>query len=339
MRFAAHCWGLTTILLAGCGGGASNTTTGSDPALTTSTPPPVVTAAAPTLQEQQCQALGWQREVVQSGGLARLVLWKAPAGTSWTRGAMLVLHGGGGTHTNFCVANVALTEPQVRFTTQALAAGYAVFLLDSSDRVNDPQGRLCGKVWDDSVNPRANLDLPFLEIVLQDLIPSKRPAASRNTVVMTGLSSGGFMSLRAATRLGHLLSAVAPVSSGDPYGWARDCTPLAGDRSNVFGYAFDLETRLPISQPAACQSSTYPNEKPWDSSPGNSRPPIRQFHHVGDAIHDVSCVEKATIQLTARGYSPAPPFRLSGPARDVAWHSWLDDYNTPILDYFAGFTR
>lgn len=339
MRRWALGWGLTTTLLAACGGSSSAGSSGSDPAPTASPQASVVTAAVPTVQEQQCQALGWQREVVQSVGLARLVLWKAPAGNTWTRGAMLVLHGGGGTHTNFCVANVALTEPQVRFTAQALAAGYAVFLLDSSDRVTDPQGRLCGKVWDDSVNTRDNLDLPFLESVMQDLIPAKRPVGSRGTIVMTGLSSGGFMSLRAATRLGHLLSAVAPVSSGDPYGWARDCTPLPADRSNVFGYAFDLETRQPISQPAACQANAYPNEKPWDASPGNVRPPIRQFHHVSDAIHDVSCVEKASIQLTARGFSPAPPFRLSGPPREAAWHYWLDDYNPALLDYFAGFTR
>ena len=45
------------------------------------------------------------------------------------------MQGGGGQHAIFCVANVALIEPQVRFTAMALERGFAVFLPDSSERV------------------------------------------------------------------------------------------------------------------------------------------------------------------------------------------------------------
>lgn len=299
----------------------------------------VVTAAAPTVQEQQCHSGGWQRAVSEVQGLARLVLWKAPPDGTWQRGALLILHGGGGTHTNFCVANVTLIEPQVRFANQALAAGFAVFLLDSSDQVHDANGRLCGKVWDDAVNARSNLDLPFLEDVLTRLIPSKRPSTASQSMFMTGLSSGGYMSLRAATRLGHLITASALVSSGDPYGWARDCTPRGGDRSNVFGIAYDVESGRPISEESACGSPSRVHERSWDTSPGNQRPAIRQFYHRADGIHDVSCAQKAGLQLIANGYSPLAPFVLDADSRNATWHYWLDDYNVPILDYFANYSR
>ena len=327
---------VVTLAHGACGGGSGDTARPLDSASVLETAS-VVTAAAPTTQEQQCQALGWQREIVVAAGASRLVLWKPPSGGEWLRGALVVMHGGGGTHTNFCVANVALTEPQVRFTTMAIAAGFAVFLLDSSDRVTDSAGRLCGKVWDDQVNTRANLDLPYLEQVFASLIPSKRPASARTEIFVTGLSSGGYMSVRAASRFGGQITAIAPVSSGDPYGWARDCTPRAGDRSNVFGIAVDLETGRPISEIGACQSTSFPNERTWDGATSTNRPPYKLFHHDGDGIHDLSCVLKVAAQLNLRGYPQAPSFRIAATTRDPAKHYWLDEYNTPMLDYFASF--
>jgi poly(3-hydroxybutyrate) depolymerase len=295
-------------------------------------------AAPPTTQELQCQAQGWQRRVVPAGGLSRLVLWKTPP-AGWTGGAIVVLHGGGGQHTNFCVANVALIAPQVRFTDAALAQGYAVFLLDSSDRITDEAGRLCGKVWDDEVRTRANLDLPFVEEVLRTLIPSLRPAGSRGDVYLTGLSSGGYMATRAATRFGEWITAFAPVSSGDPYGWFRDCSPRATDRPNVFGAAFDSETRRQIVEPGACDAPAYPNEKPWDGAPGARRAPFRVFHHAQDGIHDRSCVEKLRRQLLAHGHAETAPLTLDGGARRAEVHYWLDAYNAELLAFFAAQRR
>ena len=158
-------WVPLAIMLSSCGGsgGAASPDQG--------------TTSPPTAQELQCQTAGWLREVVSSAGLQRLVLWKSPA--VWTRGAIVIMHGGGGSHTNFCVANLPLIAPQVRFTEMALAHGFAVFLVDSSDQVRDNQDRICGKVWDDEVRRRPNLDLPFFEEVARRLIPIKRPAGSR----------------------------------------------------------------------------------------------------------------------------------------------------------------
>lgn len=138
-----------------------------------------------------------------------------------------MLHGGGGQHTHFCVANHPIIAPQVRFTELALAQGFAVFVLNSSDRVTDTEGRVCGKVWDDEVRDRPNLDLPFIGEVIQSVMRQVRPAGSRTEVFLTGLSSGGYMTVRAATHFEALVTALAPVSSGDPYGWHRICAPGA----------------------------------------------------------------------------------------------------------------
>lgn len=323
------CWLMPwcVLLLAACGGGGDGAAAATDSG-----------AAPPTVQEQQCHAAGWQRAVVPAAGLQRLVLWKAPAG-AWTGGAIVVMHGGGGTHTNFCVANVELIAPQVRFTIAALDAGYAVFLLDSSDRVTDRAARLCGKVWDDEVRARANLDLPFIGQVLRALIPSLRPPASRTELYLTGLSSGGYMAVRAATHFGDLVSGFVPVSAGDPYGWQRDCTPRAGDRSNVFGIAVDSETLRPISEPGACSAATEAGEQPWDGATLQPKPPFRLFHHAQDGIHDLSCVDKLRQRLRARGYPENAPFRLDDGPRRAEAHYWLDAYNAPLLATLAAMRR
>lgn len=283
-------------------------------------------------------AVGWQRLVVEVAGVQRVLLWKAPIGP-WSRGAVLVLHGGGGQHANFCVANVALTAPQVRFTELALAQGFAVFLPDSSDRVTDNQGRLCGKVWDDEVRDRDNLDLPFIERLLATTVPGLRPSASRSDLFLTGLSSGGYMTVRAATRMADRVTAFAPVSSGDPYGWYRDCTPRVRDRSNVFGVAFDSESRRQISAIGACSASAYPNEKPWDGVQLAARPAWRAFHDARDGIVDESCVNKLRAQLAGHGYPEVAPLRFEGGARSADRHYWQDAYNQPLLDFFVSRLR
>jgi pimeloyl-ACP methyl ester carboxylesterase len=276
--------------------------------------------------------------VVVALGRQRLVLWKAPAG-AWTRGALIVLHGGGGSHTNYCVANVASIAAQVRFTDLALARGFAVFLLDSSDQVTDTEGRLCGKVWDDEVRARENLDLPFVDEVLARVIPARRPGASRNDIYLTGHSSGAYMAVRAASRFADRISAFAPVAGGDPYGWFRDCTPRATDRPNVFGAGFDAETRRQIIEPGACSANAYPNEKPWDGASIAAKPVFRVFHHAQDGINDRSCVDKVRAQLAARGFAQEAPFTLDGGARSADAHAWLDAYGEPMLAFFESRTR
>lgn len=316
---------LALALLAGCGSGTAGDAPPGDAPLTP--------------QESQCQAAGWSIQRLSLPGQTRSLLWKAPAPTAWPRGALLVMHGGGGSYTHFCAANAAIIEPQVRFASQAVAAGFAVFLLDSTDRVTDLEGRLCGKAWDDEVRSRPNLDLPYLAEVVSRTVPGLRPAGSPSHIALVGHSSGGFMAVRAATHLGGAIAAFASVAGGDPYGWYRDCTRRPGDRPNVSGAGFDRETRRQIIEPGACQAAAYPNEAPWDEGGPGPRPVFRAFHHAQDGINDRFCVEKLRLQLRAHGYPEDPPFTLEGGGRSADVHYWLDDYNAPLLGFLAPRTR
>ncbi len=285
-------------------------------------------------QEKQCLARGWQRVEMQVAGLARELLWKAPAGP-WSRGAIIVLHGGGGQHIQWCVANALVVAPQVRFSELALAEGFAVFLLNSSDRVTDNDGRVCGKVWDDEVRKRPNLDLPFIGETIRELVPRLRPAGSRKEIFVTGLSSGGYMTVRAATHFDDLVTAFAPVSSGDPYGWQRVCEAGLTSRTTVHGVGFDSETGKRIIERDACRAQAYPHEKPWDSARPAVKPAFRIFHHEQDGINDRSCSEKAGTLLRQHGYPGPPDFVLRGGRRSLANHLWQDAYNRPLLDFFS----
>lgn len=285
-------------------------------------------------QERQCMVRGWKRVAMTVDGLPRELLWNAPDG-SWSKGAMIVLHGGGGEHFQWCVANALVVAPQVRFSELAVAEGFAVFLLNSTDRITDNAGRLCGKVWDDEIRNRPNLDLPFIESVIRELVPQVRPAGSRSEVFITGLSSGGYMTTRAATHFDNLVTAFAPVSSGDPYGWHRLCEAGSTARKTVHGAGFDNETGLQITERDACRAGAYPNEKPWDSSRPPIKPAFRVFRHEEDGINDQSCSQKVSKLLREQGYRGAPDFVLQGGRRGVKNHLWLDAYNRPILEYFA----
>jgi poly(3-hydroxybutyrate) depolymerase len=294
--------------------------------------------AETAFQERQCIARGWNDVRLNVGGLDRRILWKASQ-SQWTKGALLVLHGGGGRHFNYCVANVGFIEPQVRFTERALEAGFAVFLLDSTDRVADNEGRPCGKAWDDEVRSRPNLDLPFIREVIGTLIPGLRPSGSRREIFMTGLSSGGYMTARAATHFDDRISAFALVSSGDPYGWFRFCEKGLTQRINVHGVGYDSETRKTISERDACVASTYPNEKSWETASPARKPTFRLLHHENDGIHDISCGMKVRGQLLAHGYPESVPLILRGGSRNFANHLWQDAYNEPLLEFLISQLR
>jgi pimeloyl-ACP methyl ester carboxylesterase len=247
----------------------------------------------------------------------------------------VVLHGGGGQHFQWCVANAPVVAPQVRFSELAVADGFAVWLLNSSDRATDNDGRRCGKVWDDEVRHRPNLDLPFLGETIGGLIPKMRPDGSRKEIFLTGLSSGGYMTVRAATHFDNRVTAFAPVSSGDPYGWHRVCEPGLTPRKTVHGAGFDNETGKQIPERDACRAQAYPNEKPWDGTNPARKPTYRVFHHRNDGIHDRSCGEKVDRLLRAHGYLGLPAFWLDGGRRSLANHLWQDGYNRPILEFFS----
>lgn len=276
---------------------------------------------------------GWKRVELQVSGIEREFLWKAPEGRR-PKGAILVLHGGGGHHYQWCNANGPIVGPQVRFSEMAVAEGFAVLLLDSSDRITDREGRLCGKVWDDEVRNRPNLDLPFIGTVIRDYVPRLFPPGGKGAIFITGHSSGGYMTARASTHFDDLVTAFAPVSSGDPYGWHRVCEAGTTLRSAVHGRGFDNETGKHIPEPGACTSETLAHELPWDSTRPDVKPAFRVFRHHEDGINDRSCNEKISRLLRRNGYHGQPDFVLYGGRRNLAHHLWLDDYNRPILDFF-----
>ncbi|BCJ91325.1 hypothetical protein IZ6_20600 [Terrihabitans soli] len=284
-------------------------------------------------QERQCMRKGWEPARLEAAGLTREILWKAPRG-AWTKGAILILHGGGGAHFQWCVANSQLVASQVRFAEMAVDAGFAVYLLNSSDQVTDNEGRICGKLWDDEVRSRPNLDLPFIEKIIREIIPQQRPPRSRPDIFLTGLSSGGFMTTRAATHFDTLITAFAPVSSGDPYGWHRICEKGTTERSTVHGKGFDNETGKQIVEPFACRAASYPNEKPWDGTNTKQKPVFRVFGHLEDGIADHSCREKLVRLLREHGYR-GDQFVLRGGQRSLENHLWQDEYNRPVLDFFT----
>lgn len=287
-----------------------------------------------TSQERQCIEQGWRRVTMDIAGQQRELLWKGPDG-AWSKGAIIAMHGGGGQHFQWCTPKARLVAPQVRFSNQAIAEGFAVFLLNSSDQVTDTNGRPCGKIWDDEVRQRANLDLPFIGRVIRSTMPDVRPRGSRTEVFLTGLSSGGYMTVRAATHFNDLITAFAPVSSGDPYGWHRICEPGLTGRRSVHGAGFDNETGKQIIEYDSCLSPYYPNEKPWDGQKRSLRPAFRVFRHEMDGINDKSCSEKISRQLRVNGYPGEADFVLRGGRRSLLNHLWQDAYNRPILDFFS----
>lgn len=283
----------------------------------------------------KCKAKGWNEIKFNIEKLERRLLYKQPSG-NWINGAIIVMHGGGGQAEHFCDDSVKLTRPQVRFTEMALQQNFAVFVLDSSSIVTDNDGFVCGKIWDDEPRNRVNLDLPYLKHILTSTIPGFRKNSDNKSIFVTGLSSGGYMSVRAATNLGALITAFAPISNGDPYGWHRKCDPKYGDRrENVKGAGFDNETKKEIIKENSCLSSVYPNEKIWDTFVG-TKPKFRLFHSDKDGVNDYSCSLKVEKQLRAHGFSGDPTYLLKsdGGRRRLLNHFWHDEYNPVLLDFF-----
>lgn len=292
----------------------------------------------PTAAEATCLADGWTLVARVIAGQTRKVLWKGPAGP-WTRGAILVLHGGGGQADHFCTGG-ALVQPQIAFAREAVVRGFAVFVLDATTNVvTDSVGRPCGKRFDFSVLQRTNVDLPYVEWIAKELIPSRRPTGSRVERFITGLSTGGYMTTRAATHFDDTFTAFAPLSAGDPYGTDTLCDPALSPRDSAVGILVDRETRKQIIEDEACAAMTFPNESPWSTTRPPVKPTVKQFHDEKDGIVDVSCMRKLQTQLQLNGYPSAPAFLLqpAGP-KNALLHLWRTSYNAPLLDFFASFT-
>lgn len=286
--------------------------------------------------EKECIKKGWKKCTFDMGKVRRSVLWKAPRG-AWKHGAVITLHGGGGSCTNFGV-NIPVGSAMEEFGEMAVSSGFAVFSPDSTDGlVTDSKGRPCGKRWDCIEQAgRENLDLPFLDRLISEKIPGLRPPGSSKAVFMTGISNGGFMTILAATHFPGKLTAFAPVSAGDPYGTYMDMGARPRyERTNAPGVFRDNETGVDISEENAALSDTYPHEKKWPSAPVKNLPPFRQFHHEGDGACDMSCMKKAQKQLIAHGHKDSGPFILKNSgSRSFLKHFWQSEYNKPLIDFF-----
>lgn len=80
-----------------------------------------VLTLTPTPAEATCVSAGWRLSGREVAGQTRRVLSLQPAGP-WTKGALLVLHGGGGQADQFCTGG-ALVQPQVAFAREAVRRG------------------------------------------------------------------------------------------------------------------------------------------------------------------------------------------------------------------------
>lgn len=282
-----------------------------------------------------CESNGWTLARTKVGEQDREFFWKEPL-SGWKNGVILIFHGGGGLHYQFCATGHVLVDPQVRFAEKAVQRGFAVFVLDSTDKVTDREGRLCGKVWDDEVRNRENLDLPFVHDVMTQSIPQYRPAGSSPSIFLTGVSSGGYMAVRVASEFPDLVTAFAPISSGDPYGWHRVCIPKKNGRKTVHGAGLDNDTGKEILVRNSCDAGTqYVNEMQWPQRPSQQKPVFKLFHHAKDGVNDLSCNDRVRAQLLAHGFPEEERFLIQGGWRRFLNHFWKDEYADPILDFFV----
>lgn len=284
--------------------------------------------------EGECIKKGWNKITVDVDGIERKILWKGPE--VWENGAIITLHGGGGTYSNFC-SGIRIGKPMEDFGHLAVAEGFAVFSLDSGWGLRtDADAPTCGKRFDFAAkNNYENADLTFIEKVISGTISQLRPENSSADIFITGISTGGFMTTLAATHFDYLITAFAPVAAGDPYGAYLDCSQNPAKRRNAPGVVFDIETHEKISSTGACAASTYPNEIEWPSTNRTVKPPFKQFNHQGDALVDMSCKEKVQRLLVENGYKDDGSFIMENTGKKtVLKHLWMKEYNQPLIEFF-----
>lgn len=296
------------------------------------------------ITEIGCIDNGWEKLYVDVDGIERELLWKAPE--IWENGAIIALHGGEGVDSNFCFAvpkehNPLLSDilrgiPVAEFGELAVEEGFAVFSLNSGyNRGIDDNGLPLGKRWDSLSQEHENIDLRFIEKVIDEIIPSKRPINSTNDIFITGISNGGFMTTFAATQFNDKITAFAPVASGDPYGTNFDMSIKHWiERKCGWGEFLDNETQMVIRDVDACVSASYVNEKEWPEVKDEIH--FKQFFHEGDAAVHISCMEKTRKYLVEQGYKDAEAFVLEDKdnRRSLEDHFWQYEYNQPLLDFF-----
>ena len=87
-------------------------------------------------------------------------------------------------------------------------------------------------------------------------------------------------------------------------------------------------------------SSSYPNEKTWDTTDPVSKPPYMLAYHEDDGVVNNSCMQKLNAQLVSHGYPDAGALILTGGGLDPEdAHFWQPEYNQAILDFFNSVGR
>lgn len=290
--------------------------------------------------EKECLKAGWNKVIVNIAGHERQLLWKGPQGP-WEHGAIIALHGGGGSYTNWG-SGPRICRPMIEFSKLAIASGFAVIAMDSSDDLfSDAAGNPCGKRFDCiPEQSRQNLDLPFIESVLFKTIPELRPVGSAQEIFMTGISNGGFMTILAATYFDNMITAFAPVSAGDPYGTHLVASPGLTSRPDAPGLFYDNETGKNISVDGAATADVYPHETEWYTANPRKKPVFKQFHNTGDNGVDISCMKKARILLVKHGYFDDGAYIVADAGGKKLWkHFWLRKYNQPLIEFFIRQTK
>jgi len=229
------------------------------------------------------------------------------------------------------------------FSRLALQEGFAVFSLDSSyARATDNYGNSVGKRWDSLYQQkRKNIDLPFIKKVITAVIPSMRPPGSNQSIFMTGISNGGFMTTLAAAQFSNSLTAIAPVSAGDPFSTYFDMsTHPFFERTCAPGVFRDSDTHQKINTRDACRRQSI-SRRPDINSSNNveNRLPFKQFHHRGDGACDFSCMQKARDWLLKNSFKDEGAYILSKGRRKIASHFWQNEYNQSMIQFFKKYAR
>lgn len=284
--------------------------------------------------EQKALASGWKKITQKVNGIDRKLMWKAPQ-KNWKRGIIILLHGGGGSYSNYG-ANINLGKPMINFANLAIEEGFAVLSPDSTNSlVTGINGYNAGKRWDCLAREdRKNIDLPFFNTIFNNIIPSIRPPGSSKNIFVAGISNGGFMSILVSTQFNDKVKAFSPVSAGDPYGTYLNCKEFRL-RKTAPGFFHDSETGKKIGEENASVSNNYPNEKAWPEAKTQNLPAFKFFHNRNDSGVNVSCMEKARVLLKRHGYIDGGVFVLKPKGRkNLLAHFWQDEYNKPMIEFF-----
>lgn len=153
------------------------------------------------------------RNAIEAGGLKRTYLAYVPRGLAKNAPLVMVMHGSGES-----AAQIRI-ETGYAFERLADQHGFAVAYPDSSSfDWND-----CSKVGDFTVNGREVDDVLFLTRLADKLVGEIGIGPGR--VFATGVSAGGFMSIRLALEAPSRFRAVAAVSANVPAPENFKCTP------------------------------------------------------------------------------------------------------------------